>query len=176
MANTVNGGSHSSVESLNGSWVKLDGAFRNGNGVQHSPVISEDGAMEDLLAEAVEEHRNGSSGEKSPSGSPRGEECPQGLLRTAERVLPQEPSTDWIWEWSSRIEVQPQKQWKLQHPVKKSKARGTALSIRGTKVMKSAELMNVNFYVVVPALVLSHLIAFGIGVYVGRRMVQVDVL
>lgn len=46
--------------SLVGSWVKLDSAFRNGNGVQHSPVISEDGAMEDLLAEAVEEHRNGS--------------------------------------------------------------------------------------------------------------------
>lgn len=93
MANTVNGGSHSSSESLNGefakarsrmqlplrennirntngdclvviynslhpltgSWVKLDGSFRNGNGAQHSPVISEDGAMEDLLAEAVEE-------------------------------------------------------------------------------------------------------------------------
>ena len=92
MANTVNGGSHSSTESLNGgckhtkphfrecvfhrvkiifitygayvvlfflilagSWVKLDGSFRNGNGAQHSPVISEDGAMEDLLAEAVEE-------------------------------------------------------------------------------------------------------------------------
>lgn len=97
MANTVNGGSHSSIESLNGefrkrkhtkprvlecnyrlrqnnvrsiwrcffivnvfntftgSWVKLDGSFRNGNGAQHSPVISEDGAMEDLLAEAVEE-------------------------------------------------------------------------------------------------------------------------
>ena len=94
MANTVNGGSHSSIESLNGefcgntrrvlernyhcvkivsatfiwrlfviyslytlsgSWVKLDGSFRNGNGAQHSPVISEDDAMEDLLAEAVEE-------------------------------------------------------------------------------------------------------------------------
>lgn len=40
---------------LTGSWVKLDGSFRNGNGAQHSPVISEDGAMEDLLAEAVEE-------------------------------------------------------------------------------------------------------------------------
>lgn len=38
-----------------GSWVKLDGSFRNGNGAQHSPVISEDGAVEDLLAEAVEE-------------------------------------------------------------------------------------------------------------------------
>ena len=35
--------------------MKLDGSFRNGNGAQHSPVISEDGAMEDLLAEAVEE-------------------------------------------------------------------------------------------------------------------------
>lgn len=40
---------------LTGSWVKLDGSFRNGNGAQHSPVISEDDAMEDLLAEAVEE-------------------------------------------------------------------------------------------------------------------------
>lgn len=42
--------------------------------------------------------------------------------------------------------------------------------------MRSAELMNINFYVVVPAVLLSHLIAFGIGVYVGRRMVQVDAL
>ena len=45
---------------LAGSWVKLDGSFRNGNGAQHSPVISEDGAMEDLLAEAVEDHKNSS--------------------------------------------------------------------------------------------------------------------
>ncbi|CAH3181434.1 unnamed protein product [Porites lobata] len=178
MSNTVNGGSHSSTESLNGewSWVKLDGSFRNGNGAQHSPVISEDGAVEDLLAEAVEEQsKQGSSGEKSPFGSPRGEECAQGLLRTADQVLPQEQNTDWIWEWSSRIEVQPQKEWKMQHPRKKSKPRGTPLSIRGTKVMKSStELMNINFYIVVPALVVSHLIAFGIGVYVGRRVVQVD--
>ncbi|KAL9983416.1 hypothetical protein ACROYT_G005586 [Oculina patagonica] len=176
MANTVNGGSHSSIESLNGSWVKLDGSFRNGYGAQHSPVISEDDAMEDLLAEAVEEQsKQGSSGEKSPSGSPR-EQCPSGLLRTGDPILPQEQNTDWIWEWSSRIEVQPQKEWKMQHPTKKSKPRGSALSIRGTKVMRSSELMNMNFYVVVPAVVLSHLIAFGIGVYVGRRMVQVDAL
>lgn len=82
MANTVNGGSHSSIESLNGSWVKLDGSFRNGNGARHSPVISEDGAMEDLLAEAVEEQsKQGSSSEKSPSGS-RSSPSPPGLLRT----------------------------------------------------------------------------------------------
>lgn len=173
MANTANGGSHSSTESLNGSWVKLDGSCRNGNGVQHSPVISEDGGMEDLLLEAVEEHKNGFSNEKSPSGSP-----PQGLLSTAERVLPQEPNTDWIWEWSSRIEVQPQKDWKMKHPsMNKPKPRGTPLSIRGSKVMKrSRDLMNINFYIVVPAIVVSHVIAFGIGVYVGRRMIQVDSL
>ncbi|XP_022782907.1 BCL2/adenovirus E1B 19 kDa protein-interacting protein 3-like [Stylophora pistillata] len=177
MANTVNGGSQSSTESLNGSWVKLDGSFRNGNGAQHSPVISEDGTMEDLLAEAVQEQlsKQGSSGEKSPSGSPR-EQCPPGNLRTGDPILPQEQNTDWIWEWSSRIEVQPQKEWKMQHPRRKSKPRGAKLSIRGTKVMRSAELMNINFYVVVPAVLLSHLIAFGIGVYVGRRMVQVDAL
>ncbi|XP_068745834.1 BCL2/adenovirus E1B 19 kDa protein-interacting protein 3-like [Montipora capricornis] len=173
MASTVNGGSHSSSESLNGSWVKLDGSYRNGSGVQNSPVISEDGGMEDLLLEAVEEHKNASSDEKSPLGSPN-----QGLLGTAESVLPQEQNTDWIWEWSSRIEAQPQKEWKMKHPVaKKPKPRGTPLSIRGTKVMKrSGDLMNINFYIVVPAIVVSHLIAFGVGVYVGRRMVQVDVL
>lgn len=47
--------SFNSLYTLSGSWVKLDGSFRNGNGAQHSPVISEDDAMEDLLAEAVEE-------------------------------------------------------------------------------------------------------------------------
>lgn len=133
--------------------------------------------MEDLLAEAVQEQlsKQGSSSEKSPSGSPR-EQCPQGLLRMGDPMLPQEQNTDWIWEWSSRIEVQPRKEWKMQHPRSKSKPRGSTLSIRGTKVMRSAELMNINFYVVVPAVLLSHLIAFGIGVYVGRRMVQVDAL
>ena len=30
----------------------------------------------------------------------------------------------------------------------------------------SSELMNINFYVVVPAVVLSHLIAFGIGLVI----------
>ena len=40
--------------------MKLDGSYRNGSGVQNSPVISEDGGMEDLLLEAVEEHKNAS--------------------------------------------------------------------------------------------------------------------
>lgn len=86
MANTVNGNSETSSESLNGktsikfanvnsllrnvlatsiscffplylgSWVNLDGSLRNGNSVHHSPTGSQSGAMEDLLAEAVEDH------------------------------------------------------------------------------------------------------------------------
>ena len=31
------------------------------------------------------------------------------LSLQADKVLPQERNTDWIWEWSSRVEVQPQK-------------------------------------------------------------------
>ena len=31
------------------------------------------------------------------------------IIFQADQVLPQEQNTDWIWEWSSRIEVQPQK-------------------------------------------------------------------
>ena len=36
--------------------MNLDASMRNGNSVHHSPTGSQSGAMEDLLAEAVEDH------------------------------------------------------------------------------------------------------------------------
>lgn len=45
--------------------MKLEGSFRNGNNLAHSPVGSEDGAMEDLIAEAVADHSKQGSGYKN---------------------------------------------------------------------------------------------------------------
>ncbi|EDO34263.1 predicted protein [Nematostella vectensis] len=137
MAHNGGNNSDSSNESLNGSWVNLDGSPPNGNSVHHSPTGSQAGVMEDLLAEAVEDHyRQNSNGEKSPSPRNPSQEVPAS-------ILPQEPKTDWIWEWSSGIE---------RHPPN--------------------DLLNVNIYVVLPTILLSHLVAFGIGVYVGRKITE----
>ncbi|XP_032229812.2 BCL2/adenovirus E1B 19 kDa protein-interacting protein 3 [Nematostella vectensis] len=166
MAHNGGNNSDSSNESLNGSWVNLDGSPPNGNSVHYSPTGSQAGVMEDLLAEAVEDHyRQNSNGEKSPSPRNPSQEVPAS-------ILPQEPKTDWIWEWSSGIERHPPKEWRLRHPSKSKKMPPrTPLSLRRTKVMKS-DLLNVNIYVVLPTILLSHLVAFGIGVYVGRKITE----
>ncbi|KAK3710759.1 hypothetical protein QZH41_000713 [Actinostola sp. cb2023] len=98
--------------------------------------------MEDLIAEAVEDHyRQNSSGEKTPSSQSPTQELAQGSVP----VLPQQPKTDWIWEWSSGVERQPPN-----------------------------DLLNVNFYIVVPTIVITHLVAFGIGMYVGKKMAVIQ--
>lgn len=62
--------------------MNLDGSVRNGNSVHHSPTGSQSGAMEDLLAEAVEDHYRQNSKLVKPSAA-----CSCGCSRRYLRIL-----------------------------------------------------------------------------------------
>lgn len=102
-----------------------------------------------------------SSGEKSSSQS---EEDYLERRREVENLM--KKNADWIWDWSSRPENLPPKEFLLKHP-----KRATPLSIRNTRVMKKGGIFSSDFLkVFLPSLLLSHILAVGLGVYIGRRL------
>ncbi|XP_063078079.1 BCL2/adenovirus E1B 19 kDa protein-interacting protein 3 isoform X1 [Engraulis encrasicolus] len=77
-------------------------------------------------------------------------------------------NADWIWDWSSRPENIPPKEFLLKHPKRSSAA---ALSIRNTSMMKKGGIFSAEFLkVFLPSLLVSHILAVGLGVYIGRRL------
>ncbi|XP_078588775.1 BCL2/adenovirus E1B 19 kDa protein-interacting protein 3-like isoform X3 [Branchiostoma floridae x Branchiostoma japonicum] len=151
------------------------------------------GNMEKLLIEAQHESpRNssrGSSSPRSPNSPPlpvNGSDHEMGSLNGSNGhseksqvhsetgssnsaslpPLPERNTAEWIWDWSSRPEQNPPKDWekKLKHPKHR-------LSMRHTKAMKSdaADFLTLYF----KALVISHIavlgIGIGIGIYLGHR-------
>uniref|UniRef100_A0ABI7X2T9 BCL2 interacting protein 3 n=1 Tax=Felis catus TaxID=9685 RepID=A0ABI7X2T9_FELCA len=75
-------------------------------------------------------------------------------------------NSDWIWDWSSRPENIPPKELLFKHP-----KRTATLSMRNTSVMKKGGIFSAEFLkVFLPSLLLSHLLAIGLGIYIGRRL------
>lgn len=74
-----------------------------------------------------------------------------------------EKNTDWIWDWSSRPDQFPPKDWKFRHPTRKS------LSIRTAKVGKVAIFSREMMYTLLITNVLSLLIGTGMGIWLSRR-------
>ncbi|KAF4804039.1 BCL2/adenovirus E1B 19 kDa protein-interacting protein 3 [Turdus rufiventris] len=102
-----------------------------------------------------------SSGEKNSFQS---EEDFLERRREVERLL--RKNADWIWDWSSRPENIPPKEFLFKHP-----RRTATLSMRNTSVMKKGGIFSAEFLkVFLPSLLLSHLLAIGLGIYIGRRL------
>ncbi|CAB1343983.1 unnamed protein product [Coregonus sp. 'balchen'] len=111
-----------------------------------------------LLRRGSEGH---SSGEKNSSQS---EEDYLERRREVENLM--KKNADWIWDWSSRPENIQRKEFVLKHP-----KRSNPLSIRNTSVMKSGGIFSAEFLkVFLPSLLISHVLAVGLGVYIGRRL------
>ncbi|XP_043109755.1 BCL2/adenovirus E1B 19 kDa protein-interacting protein 3 isoform X2 [Puntigrus tetrazona] len=88
------------------------------------------------------------------------------LERRKEVEILMKKNADWIWDWSSRPENLPPKEFLLRHP-----KRSSTLSMRNTSVMKKGGIFSAEFLkVFLPSLVLSHILAVGLGVYIGRRI------
>ncbi|XP_074641734.1 BCL2/adenovirus E1B 19 kDa protein-interacting protein 3-like [Tubulanus polymorphus] len=145
----------SQEEPLNESWVELH--FQN-NGLEQSESLNSihNGNMEHLLREAqLESSRSSSrvtSNASSKRGSPKGTQGPPSPNHTA---------SDWIWDWSSRPELQPPADWgsKFKHPGQQLKPRRHKLSVRNTSVMRSS-LFNLEN---LPTLLLTHACTFFLG-------------
>uniref|UniRef100_A0A8C5JZU1 BCL2/adenovirus E1B interacting protein 3 n=1 Tax=Jaculus jaculus TaxID=51337 RepID=A0A8C5JZU1_JACJA len=150
------------------SWVELH--FSNGNGSSVPASVSiYNGDMEKILLDAqhdpprsqtpqdtnrASEIDTHSIGEKNSSQS---EEDYIERRKEVENIL--KKNSDWIWDWSSRPENIPPKEFLFKHP-----KRTATLSMRNTSVMKKGGIFSAEFLkVFLPSLLLSHLLAIGLG-------------
>ncbi|XP_014637011.1 PREDICTED: LOW QUALITY PROTEIN: BCL2/adenovirus E1B 19 kDa protein-interacting protein 3-like [Ceratotherium simum simum] len=109
----------------------------------------------------VSETDTHSIGEKNSSQS---EEDYMERRKEVESIL--KKNSDWIWDWSSRPENIPHKEFLFRHP-----KRTTTLSMRNTSVMKKGGIFSAEFLkVFLLSLLLSHLLAIGLGIYIGRHL------
>lgn len=176
-----------------GSWVELD--FNNGGGStpkggaeEQSASTAPSGDLEKMLLDAQHESGRSSSRGSLPCDSPSRSQTPSHLRRGSEvhssgeknssqseedylerrkevEIL-MKKNADWIWDWSSRPENLAPKEFLLRHP-----KRSSTLSMRNTSVMKKGGICSAEFLkVFLPSLVLSHILAVGLGVYIGRRI------
>ncbi|XP_075222299.1 BCL2 interacting protein 3 isoform X2 [Lycorma delicatula] len=74
-----------------------------------------------------------------------------------------ERNTDWIWDWSSRPDQVPPKDWKFKHPKRKT------YSIRHAKVGKNSLFSKEVLYTLFLTNVLSLILGTGVGMWLSRR-------
>ncbi|CAL1577585.1 unnamed protein product [Knipowitschia caucasica] len=176
----------SSDGSLHGSWVDLHfSGSSSQSSSQHeteTPGESQEVDLERLLLEAQHESGKSSSRGSSQCNSPLRAQTPllvwkgsegnstqsdedfQERRREVDNLL--KKNADWIWDWSSRPENNPPKEFLLKHP-----KRTTSLSIRNTSVMKKGGILSADFLkLFLPSLIISHILAVGLGIYIGKRL------
>ncbi|TRY56766.1 hypothetical protein DNTS_028626 [Danionella cerebrum] len=164
-----------SEENLQGSWVELhfnngaSGSCPKGGTDEQSTSAGPSADLEKMLLDAQHESGRSSSRGSLPfellhAVSEQSEE--DYMERRKEVEILMKKNADWIWDWSSRPENLPPKELLLRHP-----KRSSSLSMRNTSVMKKGGIFSAEFLkIFLPSLVLSHILAVGLGVYIGRRL------
>ncbi|XP_043505465.1 BCL2/adenovirus E1B 19 kDa protein-interacting protein 3 [Polistes fuscatus] len=110
---------------------------------------------------------------KSPPNSPNTELCTDDELKGVYinysnkegEIL--DKNMDWIYEWSSRPDQAPPKDWKFKHPLGVTKKK--SYSIRTAKVGKNGLFSKEVLYTLIITNVLSLLLGTGFGVWLTRR-------
>lgn len=107
---------------------------------------------------------------KSPPNTPTTELCPDEELKHVyinywSKEGEAQKDTDWFGEWSSRPDQQPPKDWKFEHPKKKS----AGYSIRLTRLGKNSLFSREILYSLILSNVLSLLLGAGLGLWLSKR-------
>uniref|UniRef100_A0A3P8TCT1 BCL2 interacting protein 3 like b n=1 Tax=Amphiprion percula TaxID=161767 RepID=A0A3P8TCT1_AMPPE len=164
-----------------GSWVELE----MNRAHQHVPSSSSihNGDMEKILLDAQHESSRSNSSCDSPPRPHTPQDEGQIIFdvdvtsrrdsQSEEDALEKErdmdilmKDADWVADWSSRPENIPPKEFHFRHP-----RRSVTLSMRKTGAMKKGGIFSAEFLkVFIPSLLLSHILALGLGVYIGKRL------
>uniref|UniRef100_A0A1B6CNX8 BCL2/adenovirus E1B 19 kDa protein-interacting protein 3 n=1 Tax=Clastoptera arizonana TaxID=38151 RepID=A0A1B6CNX8_9HEMI len=173
-------------DTLGESWVDLTGGQHTPDRITPLPFSSGDEYIR-LLKEAQRESNQSSarvslassrrdsphSSPKSPPNSPNTE-----LAATEDELkgvyinysykdgdfVNVDRNTDWIWDWSSRPDQLPPKDWKFKHPKRKSN-----YSIRTAKVGKISLFSKEVLYTLFLTNVISLILGTGVGVWLSRK-------
>ncbi|GFS13069.1 histone-lysine N-methyltransferase SETMAR [Elysia marginata] len=130
------------------------------------PLSCSTGSMERLLIDAQRESRTPSrpnSNQSSQGGSPKSPSSPNSEWSNDDWRSKQDPGTEWMWDWSSRPEVQQSVDSmceKFRHPGSLGSKRHSPLSVRNTKVMSKTGVFSLAN---LPTLLLTHACTFFLG-------------
>uniref|UniRef100_A0A336KF54 CSON009058 protein n=1 Tax=Culicoides sonorensis TaxID=179676 RepID=A0A336KF54_CULSO len=112
---------------------------------------------------------------KSPPNSPNTELCTEDEFKgvyinywnkDGDLVRSNSHDTDWVWEWSSRPDQLPPKDWKFEHPKRDNKP---GYSIRLARVGKNSLFSREVIYSLLLTNVISAILGVGIGVWLSRK-------
>ncbi|KAI1904638.1 hypothetical protein AGOR_G00007750 [Albula goreensis] len=174
-------GSQSPEDGLQGSWVELEGIAavvgrrESLTGPQDTTSSLVQGELERILLEAQLECERNSHTDSPPqevtpwtTGSSR--PGSEGSSSTDCITIQSDEnegrvSAEWVWDWSSRPENLPPKEFVFQHPKQSS-----SLSVRKSEVMKRGLFSSDMLLILLPSLVASHLLTLGLGIYIGKRL------
>ncbi|XP_030641725.1 BCL2 interacting protein 4 [Chanos chanos] len=171
-----------SDESLQGSWVELHFDSGSSHG-QDGPQPGHIADLERLLLDAQHESSSPSRGSSHCDSPPRahtpllifrGSSDGHSTTQSEEDFLEQrrelesllKRKAEWISDWSSRLENVPPKEFVLKRP-----KRCRTLSMRRSSVMKRDGVFSPDILkILLPSLLVSHMVVFGIGICIGRRL------
>uniref|UniRef100_A0A671RJ73 BCL2/adenovirus E1B 19 kDa protein-interacting protein 3-like n=1 Tax=Sinocyclocheilus anshuiensis TaxID=1608454 RepID=A0A671RJ73_9TELE len=158
-------------------------------GLEHVPSSSSihNGDMEKILLDAQHESSPSSSSCNSPPRPhspdqdegqimfdvemPSERDCQSeddSLEKDKEDDILMNKGDSWVADWSSRPENIPPKEFHFRHP---KRSGSVSLSMRKTGAMKKGGVFSAEFLkVFMPSLLLTHILALGLGVYIGKRL------